>query len=235
MEYRIFGSARSPGDDFTPELQAFCALEDAQREALAAWFESTSDFDTYATELPAGIVASALLPDQFRKTAAPIRFLLNAWQQHSLEIIDIERDLLLCGLNSEQIGLVISFLERLAPIKERVWIDGLEGTAQIVGLPTIDDVNIVWDARAVFGGPSYYHFRSDAAETTYKRCVGLTCVAIVEFMISDASGLKERCAMQMNETTFLNLLRAMNRADEHLKSLNALVGPMTVAQRASKA
>jgi hypothetical protein len=36
-----------------------------------------------------GPAASKLLPDQFRKTAAPIRYVLNAWQQHSLETADI--------------------------------------------------------------------------------------------------------------------------------------------------
>lgn len=234
MEYRIFGAARSPTDEFISQLQAFCDLDDIQRQALAVWFETTSDFETYTPELPPNILASTLLPDQFRKTAAPIRFLLNAWQQQSLEIVDIERDLLLCGLNPKQIELVTVFLQRLSAVKERVWIDALEGTAQVVGLPTIDDANIVWDARAVFGGPSYYYFGADAAETTYNQCFGLTCVAIVEFMVSDTSGSKERFAVQMNETSFKNLLRAMNRADDQLKSLNALIKPMKEVQKGSK-
>jgi hypothetical protein len=156
---------------------------------------------------------------------------LNTWQQHALSIADIERDLLLCGISSEQIELVSRFLQRLSPIKEKVWTDGLEGTAQIVGLPTIDDANLVWDARAVFGGPSYYYFSSDAAKTTYKECVGLTCMAILELMVSDTNGSKERIAIQMNEAIFKNLLRTMNRADEQLSSLNALIKPMKITEK----
>jgi len=34
MEYKIFGAARSPGDEFRMGLQAFCDLDQIQREAL---------------------------------------------------------------------------------------------------------------------------------------------------------------------------------------------------------
>jgi hypothetical protein len=77
VEYKIFGPGREPYEDFTSRLEAFCALDEAQRDALAAWFQSTSDFDTYATELPPGILDSTLLPEQFRSTTSPIRFLLK--------------------------------------------------------------------------------------------------------------------------------------------------------------
>jgi hypothetical protein len=228
MEYKIFGAGGSPGDGFTPDLQAFCRLDEVQREALAIWFESTSDYDTYTPELPPSIVRSSLLPEQFRKTAAPILYLLDSWHRRSLEIADIERDLLLLGLNQKQIALTTSFLLRLSPVKERVWLDGLEGTAQNVGLPTLDDANIVWDARPFFGGPSYYHFGGDADQAMYKHCLGLTCMAIVELMISDRNGTKQRIAVQMNENVFKMFLRAVNRADDQLGSLKAFIKPLTV-------
>lgn len=231
MDYKVFGAGHSPSDEFVKELAAFCELDDVQREALAVWFETTSDFDTYTPGMPPGISASTLLPEQFRKAAAPIRFMLNAWQQNSLDIADIQRDLLLFGLGSKQIEVVTAFLQRLAPVRKRVWIDGLEGVAQVNGLPTIDDANVVWDARGVFGGPTYYHFSGDANEATYKQCFGLTCMAILELIVSDTGGVKERFAIQMNEPTFRQLLVAMNRADEQLKSLKALISPMIVANR----
>ncbi len=226
MEYKIFGPERSPGDEFRAELQAFCDLDDVQREALAAWFESTSDFDSYAPELPTGILASTLLPEQFRKTAAPIRFLLESWHRRSLQLADIERDLLLLGLDMEQLARVSSFLARLSGVKERVWLDALEGAAQIVGLPTMDDANIVWDARPFFGGSSYYYFAGDADAVTYNQCLGLTCMAIVEFMVSDSNGVKQRLAVQMNEGVFKMFLRAVNRADDQLKSLKDFIKPL---------
>jgi len=234
MEYRIFGAGRQAPDQLTADLQAFCELDDFQREALAVWFESTSDFDLYTPELPPGILASTLLPAQFRKTAAVIRFLLDAWHRRSLQIVDIERDLLLLGLNPEQIPLVSGFLQRLSPIRERIWRDGLEGDAQVCGLPTLDDANIIWDARAVFGGPSYYYYRADASETAYRQCLGLTCMAVLEFMVSDASGLKQRIAIQMNEQAFKAFLRAMNRADDQLGSLKVFIEPLSTAPQGAR-
>ena len=228
MEYKIFGSGRSSNSELTAQLQAFCELDDVQREALAAWFESTSDFNVYSPELPPNILASTLLPEQFRKTAEAIRFLLNAWHQYSLQIVDIERDLLLLGLSPEQIRLVSDFLQRLSPVKERVWLDGLEGNAHVTGLPTLDDANIVWEARALFGGQPFYYYAADANEATYKRCFGLACLAVVELMVSDLGGNSQRMAIQMSENVFKSFLRAFNRADEQLTSLKDFINPLNI-------
>jgi hypothetical protein len=229
MEYKIFGTERWPNDEFRAELRAFCDLDDIQREALAAWFESTADFNTYGPELPPGILASPLLPEQFRKTASPIRFLLETWHRRSLQLADIERDLLLLGFDSTQIAKLSGFLGRLSGVKERVWLDALEGTAQMVGLPTIDGINIAWDARPFFGGSSYYYFNSDADTATYRQCLGLTCMAILELMVSDSNGTKQRIAVQMNEEIFETFFRAVNRADEQRASLKAFIKPLTPA------
>ena len=202
MEYKIFGTGRSPGDEFRAELRTFCELDDVQREALADWFETTSSFDPYATEFPSVILASPLLPEQFRKSADAIRFLLDAWYRRSLVIDDIERDLLLLGLEPAQIVDVCRFLSRLSQTKERVWRDARESVAKEVGLPTLEDANIVWDARPVFGGSSVYYPPGDECADLYKQCLGLSCMAIVEFMVSDSNGLKQRLAIQMNEDIF---------------------------------
>jgi hypothetical protein len=196
MEYRLFGQAQSPGKDFTTDLQSFCDLDDSQREALAIWFETTSDFNTYTPALPPVIADSPLLPEQFRDTAAPIRQILNLSYHHSLGIPDVKRDLLLCGLTSEQIELVTAFVTRLWPIRKRIWVDGLEGSAQTTGLPTIDDMNIIWDARGVFGAPSFYYFDSPPNEALSNQCVGLTNMAILEIMVSDTVGKKERLTIR---------------------------------------
>lgn len=232
MEYRIFGPGRGPTDDLAQELQAFCDLDDVQRESLAVWFETSSDFDTYAPELPPVILNSSLLPEQFRKTASPIRSLLNAWHERSLKLADIERDLLLLGLNQDQVELVSAFLKRLAPRKERVWADGWEGSAQLFGLPTLDDANILWDARAVFGGFAYS--RDVEEQDAHQQFLGLTCMAVVELMVSDMAGSRQRLAFQINEAVFKNFLRSFRRADEQLGILKAEIEPMTVVSRAGK-
>ncbi len=66
MEYKIF-PARSPWGDSRGTLQALGELDSNQQDALAAWFESTTDFDTTPQELPRVISESTLLPRTIRR------------------------------------------------------------------------------------------------------------------------------------------------------------------------
>lgn len=54
-------------------------------------------------------------------------------------------------------------------------------------------------------------------------------MAIVEFMISDSNGLKQRIAIQMNENVFKIFLRTVNRADDQLGSLKAFIKSLSAA------
>lgn len=161
MEFKIFGSDQRPPDGFKDDLGAFLRLDDQERDVIADWFLSTRSYELYEPMLPPAVVASTLLPEQFRQTAGVIRQLLNNWQRYGLGLQDIERDLLLLGFGPEHISILSLFLTRLSPIKERVWLDGVEGNQSGLGIPTIDDVNILWDARPLFGGSPYYYFTAD--------------------------------------------------------------------------
>ena len=216
MEYKIFGPSQQPPDDFKKDLEALFRLDDQQRDAIANWLLAARSYDLYEPELPPIIVASTLLPEQFRQAAGVVRHLLNSWQRYGLELRDIERDALLLGFGQEQLEILSSLLARLAPIKERVWLDGLEGFQHATGLPTIDDVNIVWDVRPLFGGDPYYYYAADGDDASYRRFCGLTYLATVEIIASDNYGRNQRTAIQVNEEDFERLLRAMKRAREQL-------------------
>jgi len=214
VEYKIFGPSQRPSDDFKGDLEAFFRLDDQQRDAIANWFLSARSYKLYTPEVPPIIAASTLLPEQFWQTADVVRQLLDSWQRYGLELLDIERDLLLLGFGQEQLGILSSLLVRLASIKERVWLDNLEGFQHLVGLPTIDDVNIVWNARPLFGGDPYYY--AVDGDDAYRRLFGLTYLATVEIITSDNYGQKQRTAIQLNEEGFERLLLAMKRASEQL-------------------
>ena len=233
MEYRIFGAAQRPPDDFKDDLAAFFRLDDKQRDVIADWFLSTRDYELYAPSIPPAVVASTLLPDQFRQTAGVIRQLLESWQRYSLELEDIERDLLLLGFGPEPLGILSTFLKRLSPVKERVWIEGIEGTQLNIGLPTIDDVSIVWNARPLFGGLSYHYFKADG-EDPYTAFLGLTYLATMEIITSDLYGQKERTAIQLSEEGFQRLLRGLKRAGEQLDILKERTRAVVPDAKATK-
>lgn len=214
MEYKIFGPGQQPPDDFKGDLAALCRLDDNQRNALAEWFLSARGYDPWTPELPRAIAMSTLLPEQFRQSAILVRGLLWAWQRYSLDLADIERDFLLIGCGTEEMRVALALLERLSSIKERVWIDELKGYQELAGLPTVDDVNMVWNARPVFGG--YAYSPGDSDEATYKKLFGLVYLVTLEIKTSDTSGQKQRIAFQMTEEGFEQLLVGMKRAQEQL-------------------
>lgn len=218
MEYRIFGAEQRPPDDFKDDLLAFLHLDDEQRAVIAKWFLSTRSFELDAPSLPPSIAASTLLPDQFKQTAGVIRRLLDLWQRYNLVLEDIERDLLLLGFGPDDLSILSPFLVLLSPIKERVWVDIEESLQHGIGLPTIDDVNIVWNARPLFGGPTYFYCTADG-DAPYTKFYGLTYMATLELISSDLYGRKQRTAIQLNEETFQRLLRGMKRAGEQLDIL----------------
>ena len=219
MEYKILGSGRQPRDDFKDDLVAFCRLDEEQRNTIVEWFLSSDTHELYEPHLPPIITASTLLPEQFRQAAGVIKDLLYAWQAQGLEIQDVERDLLLLGCDAEQISTFLGVLGRLSSIKEQVWVGERKRFERLVGLPTIDDVNIVWNARPAFGGDGYFYYEGDRNEASYDRFLGLVYLATMEISASDSNGNKQRIAVQLDERVFEMLSRGMKRAGDQLKVL----------------
>jgi hypothetical protein len=220
VEYRTLGSGQQPRADFKDDLAAFCRLDEEQRNTIVEWFLSSGTYELYEPHLPPTIAASTLLPEQFRQAAGVIKNLLYGWQTHGLELQDVERDLLLLGCDAEQTAILSSALDRLHSTKEQVWVEGRKEFERSVGLPTIDDVNIVWNARPAFGGDAFYYYDSVSNEALYDTFLGLVYLATMEISASDNNrDNKQRIAIQMNEQTFERLLSGMKRAGDQLKVL----------------
>jgi hypothetical protein len=218
LEYKIFGPGQQLPDNFKEDLEALFHLDDQQRDAIADWFLSARSYELYGPKLPSIVAASTLLPEQFRQAAGITWRLLYTWQHNGLELQDIERDLLLLGFDPEKLRILSNFLSRLSSVKERVWLDGLEGAENVTGLPTIDDVNIVWDARPLFGSAPYDYYAVDG-DDRYTKFLGLTYLATLEVIASDNYGQKQRTAIQLCEQGFRRLLLGMKRAGEQLDIL----------------
>jgi hypothetical protein len=216
VEYRIFGPAGTPSEDFRRDLGDFLKLDEPQRNAIAEWFLASKDYDPFASPLPANIIASTLLPEQFQSGAQCLRNLLWAWQEYGLQLEDIERDLLLLGFASEALPVILSFLTRLATIKHRVWANHYARVKTFDGLPTMDELNFICEARAVFGG---YPSGMDQVRDSYKQFLGMMPLVIMELVTSGNYGNKKRLAIQLTEKNFEGLQRAIGRAHEQLSIL----------------
>jgi hypothetical protein len=216
VEYRIFGPGNTPSEDFRRDLQELLKLDDTQRNALADWFSTTQTYDPFGSELPQSIVASTLLPEQFRRAVQVLRRLLSNWQEYGLRLEDIERDLLLLGIDAEALKGFAPFLERLSGVKKKVWISDYVQTQTVDGLPTIDALNFICDARAVFGG---YPLGDHHPRESYKQFLGVLPIVIMELVVSDNYGTRNRIAVQLSEESFEFVQKSIGKAQEQLAIL----------------
>jgi hypothetical protein len=215
VEYKIFGPGGAASEDFRRDLHDLLKLDDAQRSVISDWFLRSKTYDT--APLPATIVASTLLPEQFRRAVQVLRRLLWAWEEYRLELEDVERDLLLLGFDSEALPVILPFLADLSVVKEKVWTRDYVQTQSIDGLPTMDALNFLCEARAIFGG--FPTGDDDQFRDSYKRFLGVMPIVIMELVASDNYGNRKRMAVQLSEESFEWLQKAVGRAQEQLSIL----------------
>lgn len=215
MQYKIFGSDRTPYPGFRDQLRAFLNLDEAQEDAVANAFLQKA-LDNFGRPKPQVVAESSILPEQFREAAELAYQLLYAWKEYDLQLADVEGDLLLLGCNEGEIKTIIAFLEKLRNVRDSVWAKNYSRFQQLDGLPTIDDVNILCDARAVFGG---FPEASEKVGGAYKTLLGLKPIVIMEIISSDNYGRQQRTAFQLNEEDFEGFQRVISRAREQLAIL----------------
>lgn len=219
MEFKLFGPGGSPGSHFQSDLKGLLGLDEQAWEVLANWFLTTTDFDfEQATSSPA-IVASALLPEQFREGAHVLKFILESWHRYRLQLPDIQRDLLLLNCPRESIERLGPLLERLRPARDRVYRENMRIYHENAVVPTLEDIDVVCDLRPRFGGTVYPLQEGDPVE--YTKLLGYSYMVLVDLSTEDPDGKKRRLAFQMTEATLADLQAALQRAKEQLDILKA--------------
>lgn len=216
MEYKIFGPGGTPSIEIRDQLKEFLKLDEAQRKIVRDAFLS-DDFEySWREPLPEAVAASSLLPEQFTGAVELIRSLLYAWREYNLQLADIERDFLLLGCSERDISVLVGFLHALAGLKDSIWTKRLKSIQQLDGLPTIDNLNIICDARAVFGG---FPEGAEHVNPSYKTLLDLQPMVIMEIISSDNYGNRQRTGVQMNEEQFEAFQRIVGRAQEQFATL----------------
>jgi hypothetical protein len=215
VEYKIFGPGGTPSDEFREQLETFAKLDEAQRRTMADIFLDRN-FDPYDSTVPSAVAASSLLPEQFSEASDLVGFLLSSWREYDLQLSDIERDLLLLGCSQPEIETMISFLNTLSPIRESVWAKKYMRIQRLDGLPTMDNLNVICEARAVFGG---FPEGTERQDKSYKTLLGLVPIVILEIISSDNYGRRQRTAVQMTEDQFERFRKILAQAQEQLTIL----------------
>jgi hypothetical protein len=217
MEFRLFGPGGSPSKHFQKGLKILFDLDDEAWEVLASWFSTTSDFDR-EPDSPA-IAASTLLPEQFSQSADALKYILESWHMYGLQSRDIQRDLLLLNCPRDRIERLGSLLERLRPVRDRVYRDHMRFEYENAVLPTLADMDIVCDLRPVFEDTVFPI--PEALPVRHTTLLGYSYVVLMELSTEDSGGRSGRLGFQMNEVQPMDLQAALQRAREQRDILKA--------------
>jgi hypothetical protein len=110
---------------------------------------------------------------------------------------------------------LVRFFSTLESVKGKVHKSLLKNVYEKIGLPTVDDMNIVWDLRPVFEELAYVTGpETDRCESL----VGSVYVLLLEISASRADGKQESQTYQFSERDFDRFFGALTRAKRQLES-----------------
>jgi hypothetical protein len=219
MELKLFGPGGSPSKHFQRDLKVLLDLDDEAWDLLVNWFLTTGDFDDEHGASSPAITASALLPEQFSQSADVLKYILESWHMYGLQLQEIQRDLLLLNCPRERIERLGSLLERLGPVRDRVYCDYMRFDHENAVLPTLEDLNVVCDLRPVFEDTVYPI--PEAIQVRHTKLLGYSYMVLMEIFTEDFGGRTQRFGFQMNEATLADFQAALQRAREQLDILKA--------------
>jgi hypothetical protein len=83
-----------------------------------------------------------------------------------------------------------------------------------MGLPTIDDLNLVWDIRPIFEEPA---FAPEPSAQGYEKLVSTTSLLILEISATREDGQGESKTYQLSEDDFDRLFESLKKARRQLE------------------
>ena len=216
MQLKLFGST-GPSQVFKRDFDLLARLDDRELDLLSSWFMSASNVVSPGdSELVTLAEQFQINPEELGRVIAVVRFMLNSWRELDLTLDDIDLDLETLGHDRSRRSKVHQLLDKLEVCRDRVHRAVLRRAHETAGLATIDDVNLLWDIRPVFGDFTY---SAEPRASGVTDLLDYTYVLIMELEASYANGKRETTAVQLSEEEFSDLARAMDRAKEQLEVL----------------
>jgi len=218
MELKVFG-ANGPPDEFANDLKTLLALDPSAWEIIEKWFLTSDTFDTEDAISSPAIAASSLLPEQFRQCVRTLQYLLESWHASGLQLSDLQRDLLVLGVAAQEIDRLGALLERLSPVRRRVYTHFMRYEHENSVLPTLEDIDVVCDVRPIF--EDYVYPVLEKSAVSHTKLLGFSYMVLMELLTEDFDGNTRKLSFQMTEDTLADFRVALERANEQLDILKA--------------
>jgi hypothetical protein len=218
MELRVLGPD-GPPEELADDLKTILSVDPVAWETLAKWFLTTDSFDVDDAMTSPILAASPLSPSQFRKCANGLQYLLEDWHLSGLQVSDLQKDLLVLGLSANEVDRLGALLERLEPIKRRVYASFMRSEHENAVLPTLEDIDVVCDIRPVF--EDYVYPIPEKGAVRHTNLLGFSYMVLMELFTEDIGGETQKISFQLTEATLTKFQEALRRASEQLGILKA--------------
>lgn len=214
MATRIFGSSGIE-EQARKDIDTLLSLPQKDADHIVRWLtESKEPLPLSWSEIHRIVENTSLEPSVVDRVLILLRHLLSNWRTFGLTLEDIKKDLASFGYNEEQVNRIGGILHQLQDAKERVYRALLKRSYEVAGLPTIDDVNIVWDLRPVF---EEFAYDTEPISNSYENLVSSSYVLLLEVLASRENGHRESATYQLSEEDFERLLGALEKARRQLE------------------
>lgn len=218
MPFRITKGA--PSEKLKRDLSTLLDLPSEKLQHLAHWLGSgTNPIPTTSAEFSRMAESTDLDQRALIDVMAVLRFVMVSWRKLGLTLDDLTADLCLMGFEQNVVDKGTAFFAALEPAKEQFFAVTLRSAIEQAGLPTIDDMSLIWDLRPIFASPVYPIAEGD--DTGVTEWISHTNVLIFELNSSRSDGKSEPLSVQLSETDFEELEVAVSRARKQLEAIKS--------------
>jgi len=210
----VFGPAGIE-DQIRTDIDLLLKVPQGDLEKLCDWLAATPKPIPLAWSDIAEIVQFlSLEPREANRVLTVLRYLLTNSRAFRLTSDGVRTDIEAAGYKHDEAERVIALLTKLEGVKERVYRSAMRRGYEIKGLPTLDDVNMMWDIRPMF---EEFAYDRDPEGQSYEKFVGHTNVLILELLASRETNEQVSVTFQLSEDEFDKLSRAIDRAKRQLE------------------
>jgi hypothetical protein len=214
VKTRLFGTG-GIDDEVKADLDNLAGLPQKDIDHLGRWLSETRTPIPFAwSDIGELIEGTSLNPKTANRALTLLRYLLTNWRTFGLTIDDVKSDIGSLAYKEADAKKILGLLEKLEPSKELIYKSALKNSYEVTALPTVDDINAVWDLRPMF---AEFAYDAEPIGSAYEELVGSTYVFLLEILASREDRKKESVTYQLSEDDFDRLLETLNRARKQLE------------------
>jgi hypothetical protein len=209
-----------PTDKLRSDLRKLLDLtEDEQNRLIAYLANANNPLPTSVGDIAKVAEAVDIDASELQPKMELIWYILVNWRHSGAHLKEVADELSALGYSGQDLQRATEFFERISVVKEQFYVADVRGDIEILGLPTVDQMSLIWDIRPIFS-PTEWAPRGKDSNPTSTDWLAHTNMLILEIMSSNREGRKESISVQLSEEEFEELERLVSIARKQLELIH---------------